>query len=790
MTTKRNTTMKIRSIVLLLLLLVGSLTGAVWGQADSWVVPASDIDLTGHTPYWIRHTATNGLNLATKDALYRSSETAVSAVAADMSDLTQVFYFKKEGARIFVYTQTANGAYKTYIGSDEAANQTWAMSAKTLTGDERPTTTDGTNKQGYLKEILPVGNTGNVFFHFVRANGNDCDGTNKSYLIVNRANCAGTAVYDDGHLTDKANFIQWTVIPWRPLEILKNEIDEVKRIHDNAVVGTKNYEVRDESYRTALFDAYKTANAAYTSIKGDIDGGTATLYQRLSSIQTAWSALKEAKREFLTNAFSLDLEKTYVLTNKYGGVLKYNNQNPAQIDQPYTITDQYKVKFYKNDETGNYYMQSVSNPTQYLQPSNNKFTSNSTIADNADSQMQNVPVKWGNQENTFKRHEFLIQHFDNDYVGIWFNSRLDYTAAGGVQTNEAFLHYDYNGGTPTAPFKLRADKAESLNNPTAYWLLEEFNERYVTWHIIANDGTEVLTQKRPLFERQYERAISLPDEFRSPLADSYTYATTQGGTPLAAETTFQAAYPSPSDKDIHVYVRYSTSDANKAKLDGNIEYGMTLNDQYVYDNDSGTATLNPSNDVTADEHYAWTIKGQDPYRVTITNKGTSKTIGTSATLNGSGNNYSLDNNTTYWMLLGGGKAGQYRLVANSTTNQNYYYALFNNNGTRLASQDKLDSYYDPLAQVTFGEWKEYTYKVVNHSGEIAATATANGLAGKKPAVPASIKSPLATDFMYGVQDDKSDASASFRLPDDNNKTIYVSGYVPTATLDLAGSSNT
>ena len=89
------------------------------------MVPASDIDLTGNTPYWIRHTATNGLNLATKAPLYGSDSwkaTAVSAVAADLSDLTQVVYFKKEGARIFVYTQTADGTYKTYIGSDEAAN--------------------------------------------------------------------------------------------------------------------------------------------------------------------------------------------------------------------------------------------------------------------------------------------------------------------------------------------------------------------------------------------------------------------------------------------------------------------------------------------------------------------------------------------------------------------------------------------------------------------------------------------------------------------------------------------
>ena len=775
-----------RMMTLLLTITVGSMTNMAWGQADSWVVPASDIDLTGHTPYWIRHTATNGLNLASKAPVFRYDRTGVSAVAADMSDLTQVFYFKKEGARIFVYTQTANGAYKTYIGSDEVANQRWGMSTKTLTGDNRPTTTSGVNQQGYLKEILPVGNTGNVFFHFVRANGSDPDGTNKSYLIVNRSNRGGTPVYDDGTKGTKDNFIQWTVIPWKPLEILKNEIDEVWRIYKNAKVGTKNYEVRNESYREELLAAYNTANDAYNSIKGDIDDHKATLYQRLSSIQTAWSALKEAKRTFLTNAFSLDLDKTYILTNKYGGVLKYNNQNPAQIDQPYTITDQYKVKFYKNDETGNYYMQSVSNPTQYLQPSNNKFTSNSTVADNADSQMQNVPVKWGNQENTFKRHEFLIQHFDNDYVGIWFNSRLDYTAAGGVQTNEGFLHYDYNGGKPTAPFKLRADKAESLNNPTAYWLLEEFNERYVTWHIIANDGTEVLTQKRPLFERQYERAISLPDEFRSPLADSYTYATTSGGTPLAAETTFATAYT--DQTNIHVYVRYSTSDANKAKLDGSIEYGITLNDLYVYDS-NGTATLTPSNEVTERDNYAWTVNGQDPYRVTITNKGSTKTIGTSATLNGSGNNYSLDNSTTYWMLLGGASDGQYRLVANSTTNQNYYYALFNNSdNTRLASQDKLDSYYDPLAQVTFGQWKEYTYKVINHSGEIAATAKSNGLAGKKPSVPAGIKSPLATDFMYGLQSNKSDASASFRLPADNTQPIYASGYVPTATLDLAGST--
>lgn len=780
-------------MTLLLTITVGSMINMAWGQADSWVVPAEDIDLTGHTPYWIRHTATNGLNLASKAPVFRYDRTGVSAVAADMSDLTQVFYFKKEGARIFVYTQTANGAYKTYIGSDEVANQRWGMSTKTLTGDNRPTTTSGVNQQGYLKEILPVGNTGNVFFHFVRANGSDPDGTNKSYLIVNRSNRGGTPVYDDGTKGTKDNFIQWTVIPWRPLEILKNEIDEVWRIYKNAKVGTKNYEVRNESYREALLAAYNTANDAYNSIKGDIDDHKATLYQRLSSIQTAWSALKEAKRTFLTNAFSLDLDKTYILTNKYGGVLKYNNQNPAQIDQPYTITDQYKVKFYKNDETGNYYMQSVSNPTQYLQPSNNKFTSNSTVADNADSQMQNVPVKWGNQENTFKRHEFLIQHFDNDYVGIWFNSRLDYTAAGGVQTNEGFLHYDYNDGTPTEPFKLRADKAESLNNPTAYWLLEEFNERYVTWHIIANDGTEVLTQKRPLFERQYERAISLPEELRSPLATDYVYynsSTIEEGNKIAANATFKETATYTDQTDIHVYVRYTVPATTTTLLNGNTDYGMTLNDAYLHDDGSTSAKIYTADDVSANDTYAWHFAGSDPYKVTVTNKSTSRVFSTSGAMN---NNNFFDTNfggtTQTWMLLDGSSSGLYRMVATNNTNVNQYYTLINNNGNaRLASQDKLDSTTDPLIQVTFGEWKEYTYKVVNHSGEIAATATANGLAGKKPSVPASIKSPLADEFMYGLQDDKSDASASFRLPDDNSRTIYVSGYVPTATPDLAGST--
>lgn len=371
----------------MLAIVAGSLQGA-WAQADSWVVPASDIDLTGNTPYWIRHTATNGLNLATKAPLYGSDSwkaTAVSAVAADLSDLTQVVYFKKEGARIFVYTQTADGTYKTYIGSDEAANQTWAMSAKTLTGDERPTTTDGTNKQGYLKEILPVGNTGNVFFHFVRANGNNINGDN-TYLIANRANRVGTAVYDDGHKTDKANFTQWTVIPWRPLEILKNEINEVKRIYENAKVGTKNYEVRNESYREALLAAYNTANTAYNSIKSDIDGGRATLYQRLSSIQTAWSALKEAKRVFLNTAYNApDTDKQYVVVNREGGILKWsNNAEPAVSEYVTTsIGSEHLMKFSaatisaSGTTCNGYYLSPVSNSSQFLQLQRNRFSADS-----------------------------------------------------------------------------------------------------------------------------------------------------------------------------------------------------------------------------------------------------------------------------------------------------------------------------------------------------------------------------------------------------------------------------
>ena len=146
----------LKTLLLLLVLLCG-MGNTVSAQTDAMVVPADEIDLTGRTGYWIRNTAGSQLNLSTQKPTGGTSgatggdtgwlATWVSVQTASLSDLTQVFYFMKEGNKIYMYTQNAEQTEKTYIGGKGwGSNQTWAMGTITLSGGKSTFIAKGNRK--------------------------------------------------------------------------------------------------------------------------------------------------------------------------------------------------------------------------------------------------------------------------------------------------------------------------------------------------------------------------------------------------------------------------------------------------------------------------------------------------------------------------------------------------------------------------------------------------------------------------------------------------------------------
>ena len=112
MTTKHNMTMKIRSTVILLLLLVGSLTSAVWGQICSGITPAQ---ITSGVPYRIVIPGAEGAVMALDHPDYSGIINTYAVVRltwnADLSK-PQNFYGRKD--EVF-YFEPVDGTSYWYL---------------------------------------------------------------------------------------------------------------------------------------------------------------------------------------------------------------------------------------------------------------------------------------------------------------------------------------------------------------------------------------------------------------------------------------------------------------------------------------------------------------------------------------------------------------------------------------------------------------------------------------------------------------------------------------------------
>ncbi len=363
------------------------------------------------------------------------------------------------------------------------------------------------------------------------------------------------------------------------------------------------------------------------------------------------------------------------------------------------------------------------------------------------------------------------------------------------------------GETTTATANLRAALAGKYDNSRQYvnletaafssivnwgdWYATLTESALVTYHILSSDNHEVLTSIRSRLE-----AFGVPIELQSPLAENYTYYSTWTGDGNAPTTEIDAVG---SLTDIYVKYDVVATPAIDINNSGSgTDYKILLGGQALH---SSGATAVPTAEGSVSEGttaYNWRLSGNDPYYMTVTNVSTSATLQTNAsTLTAAGSTTTANmtgsgGDITHWVLLNGGAAGQYRLVAAAGNASTSNYSLYNNGGTvNLASNDQLgDSYDAPAAQVVFSteSWRDYTYKLKTNSGGII-TATAKGLTGMNAQLPTAIASPLATGFQYGEEEEDlsdGDATDSYTLLEASPTTIWVGNYSATSEVDLTG----
>ena len=236
-----------------------------------------------------------------------------------------------------------------------------------------------------------------------------------------------------------------------------------------------------------------------------------------------------------------------------------------------------------------------------------------------------------------------------------------------------------------------------------------------------------------------------------------------------------------------VYVTYSydkNNVGNQVKLDGSNSYKMLLNGNYVkYQVNSGDdSDVNIGTEDASDaDEYAWKFKGDDPYHIQLTNDKTGagyitgESTTSTITLHTGNKTAALKSNSE----ASGHTPSTYYLVKSPAyTNENRVYLLrasYVGEGATTAETDDDPNHYTWAYGGDASDWNESrprlyssafiedgdeavqmqlnellakpgaTYNIVDLSGKVVISAQVRS---EILEVPASIKSPLATNFRY------------------------------------------
>ena len=344
---------------------------------------------------------------------------------------------------------------------------------------------------------------------------------------------------------------------------------------------------------------------------------------------------------------------------------------------------------------------------------------------------------------------------------------------------------------------------------------ESLNIDY-TYHIVDTQGNIAIKYKvnqpigTPLLD--YE---DIPEAIRSPYLEGEEvtfYTAFLGGTRenLQSRTTY-----TPVGTDI--YVSYTTTKdlINKPlHLGGQRNFHMQVNGKHVYDNsvydDSGTLSCAddaPDSGNASYENYLWKFSGQDPYRVQVQNKGTSKYLNWSTTPSAS---LSLGDAATSYFIILGGSAERPSGVPEDYTDQVELMAATGADAAMAYYNVGRDSDVGLLSNSSYGhtnaaiqvllkvDARNTTFHIIDKSGRIVIEESGDFTDLK---VPEKWESPLVSQYHFYKREDFTVNNGVYTLkespagiPDFTNAPIdiYVTYDVKTyddTGIDLDGGNN-
>ena len=804
-----------RMLLLTLLMLVG-MFNAAWAQTN-WYTPAENIDYSGATGYWIRNVVGDRMNLSTRQpdpdnkgqAGWRSTKGRI--YKADFTALDQIFYFEKDGSgKIFMYTKDGGGN-RTYLC---ASTNNYDMGIETKTDATLP---DGSH--GYVKSITNVTNNE----HHVRiVMSKDASGnvTNQGLLVANRGLDDGCFVYLDGK-NDYGTLCQWIIIPYSPKAYLESEISTVTTLLTGATTGSGYTHIKDNSYKTPLQTALTAAETAK-------DGTT-------SDIQTAWNNLLSEKETFLQTAYNDVATGTrYYLRNVHGEYLHRNSSNNNATAIATNSSENERITLTKVGD--DYY---VSIDGRYLTMNKNLF------ADDGNKQLALVTPTFVTTVNP-GNGKLRLHHIDNNHIGLYFLSNgVGNPVQNGINmSNRAFIHY--HDGTNTAPFNLRADRMNGVENveqfePTIAWTLEEVpaSDQYYTYHLINRSGVEVVNYR---VDPTSTGTLAITTQLQSPGANNFRYFSTlaaaTANTNGVAEQITTYAEADAKNNGRNIYVGYDVVAISGIHFDNTATYTFcwgpdTSGDTYLQFS-SAASNERPISAYTGYDNQLWTLDGgthQDPYDIELHNVAYPGYHLSAASNNGDPVNAS-----------NGGHTGTQNKLYNTATEvqkfvylQNQYgrpslvcfahhidtdkyYALywggsqwFNIEGSNNAIGLTLESDFNfikNLTPITFTPQEaliHVTYKILSieygadGGGRVVYSNMQQDAAGQPLSLDAFLRSPLAKNYKYYTEDQftitgdryvlKEGAVESTVYPSTDNTIVYVKYEYDADNLVTFGSNN-
>jgi len=784
--------MKIRSTVILLLLLLGSLTSAVWGQICSGITPEQ---IKAGVPYRIVIPGAEGAVMALDKPDYSSITYAVVRLTwnADLSKpqnfygrKDEVFYFERVDGTSYWYLTgffndgtTASPNYvKRYLYHGTDGNDSKLLMSSQAQFDAA----SDVNKLYHRFQVVTSVTANNGSFTPTTAGtdyvfiGNPTENGKAGYFIApGRGFTEGSGIFADilkNRFKEATKaLLPFKIVPWDPLADLKNLIDKVEPLYNTVNAKAEGDRSDDEKL---LHNTYNTVSSTYTTLNDTYRSTSkATLIENAtftSAVSTAVRDLQNARRLYLSSlSLPADITtKQYRLVhNETGKALTWGKNGLATV-APIDNSDAQVMTF---EAVGTaFYLKSNG---QYLRINGNKPGADGNKDKGGANYDTNNDLQalWSNTKDA--RRQINILHMDANNIGIQFEYHTEGTYGGLTRLwqGRGYLAPTCDATTATMqPFM-----EDGITNPHSYWRLEELPERrQFKYHIVNTSRTEVLVGNFGVDVSNPSNDITLPEVLQSPLAENYTFYSD------AACTSAVNRYNEIEETSgtYNIYVKYTVKSSPDIIMNGEVGYTIKLNSKALKDNGSGTAQLQTTAAYTDD--FYWTFDG-DPYHLSVKNVQSGKYLYASNALNSSSDNISLATGsasaTSYWMLLKGDD-GQYRIVHCNKTpaTDNYYYILhnpINNNNLRLASNDYVAGQSYASVQATIAQ--ELVYQVINLSYKTAITATVTAEPRSPLAIPDIIKSPLATGFTYWKT--KSGDEGSITLSDQITNADQVSGRV-------------